>query len=128
MLAGCVSLPDLNRSSLAAVNDLVPSVFGNWNWQLLIRDSSPALLSEESPAQVKRLFVYFREHLGRLKRYEGARGKVSVSLTTWAGRTVYADYRAGIEYTNGPATLLIELVPAESGWKINAFRIYSSTF
>jgi hypothetical protein len=62
------------------------------------------------------------EPLGRLSKYEGAKGSSETSYSTDTGTTITGDYVATAEYENGTATFDVVVVKRNGQWMINGFH------
>ncbi len=109
----------LEREGKAYADASVISIVSNWNEQALLDRASPAFMQKKiSKAQIDSLFAQLRP-LGRLSRYNGAKG-MNVSST---GSTTTATYVANADFEHGRAQISISLIKQNGSWRILGFFV-----
>jgi hypothetical protein len=115
----------LDKESRAYVDAAVPAIVSSWNEQELLSRASPEFQRAASPADVDRLFRWFRT-LGRLQKYEGTQGQTVTSVTPQTGKVVTGRYIAKAVFDAGGASIQIDVIRHGSVWQIEGFKINSS--
>jgi hypothetical protein len=114
----------LDKESKAYVDTSVPAIVSFWNEQELLGRASPEFEKAVSPADVERLFRWFRT-LGRLQKYEGAQGQATISVTPKTGKIVSGHYVAKAVFDAGDANIEIHLIKHGNRWQIAGFKVDS---
>ena len=114
----------LDTESKDYVDAAVPAIVSSWNEQELLRRASPEFQKAAGPADVDRLFGWFRT-LGHLQRYEGAEGGAVISVTPQTGRVVSGRYVAKAVFDSGEANIEIVLMKHGNVWQIAGFKVNS---
>jgi hypothetical protein len=115
----------LDKESKAYADAAIPAIASSWNGQELLSRASPEFQKSAGPADVDRLFGWFKT-LGRLHRYEGAQGQAVTSVTPQTGRVISGHYVAKATFDAGEATIEIELIKHGNVWQIAGFKINSA--
>jgi hypothetical protein len=68
-------------SSMWYSDDIIPRVFGSWDYRALAKESDRALLSTYTP-DTERVFAQVKSRLGTMKKYQGV---TNYNVTTTAG-------------------------------------------
>lgn len=115
----------LDKESKAYADAAVPAITSSWNEQELLSRASPEFQKAAGPADVDRLFGWFRT-LGRLQKYEGAHGQAVTSITPQTGKVISGHYVAKAVFDAGEAKIEIELIKHDNVWQIAGFKINSA--
>ena len=115
----------LDKQSKAYVDAAVPAIVSAWNEQELWSRASPEFERAVQPADMDRLFRWFRT-LGRLQKYEGAEGQTLTSFTPQTGKVISGRFVAKAIFDAGEANIEIELIKHDDMWQIAGFKVNSS--
>ncbi len=119
----------LDKESKAYVDNVVPSVFGRWDFSKIMQHASPEFLSTmKSPQDKARLEDLFRvcsERLGVLKQYNGSQGQATVHHEVGKSKTVYADYTARGAFEKAQAKITMRIIRKGDKWQIYSFNVTS---
>lgn len=131
VIAAAIFIPrslKLDRDATAYIQDAVPKIVAHWNSQELVSRATPNLLSAaKSRDGIDRLFVMFQQ-LGSLDHLGIPKGEVESSAFSGAGVATFGNYTVRSNFKNGEATIQIQLLRLNDGWKINGFHINSDVF
>ena len=111
----------LNNEATAYVDAAIPAISAHWSASELLDRATPELKKDTTPDAVAKLFRIL-EPLGRLTKYEGAKGSSKTSYSTETGTSITGDYVATAEYENGTATFDVVVVKRNGQWMINGFH------
>src|SRR5947207_7916162 len=114
----------LDKESKVYVDAAVPAIVSSWNERELLSRASPEFQKAASPADVERLFRWFRT-LGRLQKYEGAQGQSITSVTPQTGEVISGSYTAKATFDVGEANIEVGLIKHGSQWQIGRFNVTS---
>lgn len=104
-------LDDLNQTSRAFVDRVVPQVCRDLRWETLDRYACEELRAEMTAhqAEIERLFAFLRK-VGEFKEYKGATGEAQMHYY-WANRVAFtAEYAADVEFATGPAQVRVRMI------------------
>lgn len=115
----------LDKESKAYVDAAVPAIVSSWSEQELMNRASPELRQATKPADMDRMFAWFRT-LGRLQQYEGSQGQAVMSVTSQTGKLVSGHYVAKAMFERGAASIEIGVIKHGGEWQIAKFRVDSA--
>jgi len=115
----------LDKQSKAYVDAAVPAIVSSWNEQELLSRASPEFQKAAKPADVDRLFRWFRT-LGQLQKYEGSQGQATINVTPQTGKEVSARYVAKALFEHGEASIEVGLIKRDDAWQITGFKLNSA--
>ncbi len=119
----------LDSSSKRYVDENVPRILSGWSKDDLVRISSPQMMSilDRDTAKTDQLLKRFAT-LGMLESYGGAKGDANMFYTVNGGNRVTAHYVAQATFSNGEATITVDLIQLDGQWKVQGFRVDSPAF
>lgn len=119
----------LDKESKVYVDNIVPSVFGRWDFSKLMQQVSPEFLSTiktpQDKSRLEDLFKVCSERLGMLKQYSGSEGQATVYHEVGKGKIVYADYIARGDFQKDQAKITMRIIRRGDKWQIYSFNITS---
>jgi len=119
--------PELDASSKAYVDSVVPVILRGWSVDELEKRASPQFLKVAKRDQMTMLFSKLSQ-LGALKQYDGSKGDANISYTTKEGKVISAKYLAHARFENGDAEIRIALIQINGEWRILGFYVNSPIF
>lgn len=117
----------LDSSSKAYVEDVMPKLLGFWDYEALASQSSPEMLAAASPEQLKRLFDAGSHALGPLKQLGAIKGDSAVMVTNSKAKTT-ARYRVEAQFARGSAMIDVALIQHDGRWQVLGFHVNSDAF
>lgn len=116
----------LDASSQQYIDAAVPAIVSNWTESELAARSAPQLVQATTPEQLAKMFKWFSNGLGPMKKYCGAKGASNVFISPQQGKTTSARYTACAQFEKGNATIEVALIQrADTSWAITGFRVNS---
>ena len=105
------------------VDNVVPSLAGNWSVTELMARSTPELRSKISQQVLSKIFSSLAFRLGHLVRYEGATGDAGMAYRMDIGAVVSAVYIARAKFERGTALFRLVLRKRDGRWMIHNFHV-----
>lgn len=115
----------LDRESRRYVDAAVPQIVANWSAGELRRRLVPEARTEVMDEKAQKLFAIFGEALGKLRRYQGARGKSVIFLANLHVEEISAHYVAKADFEKASAIIRVYLVRRDGEWEITSMRVES---
>ena len=113
----------LDTDSKAYVDDIIPRIAAHWDSQVMIDESSPALLKVAPDEQISKLCAVLKDSLGPLKEYKGALGEARVEITPH-GKVTTAQYVVHAAFIKKDATFNVGLILEAGKWRLLEFRAF----
>jgi hypothetical protein len=114
----------LDKEGKAYLDAAVPAIVSSWNDQELLKRASPEFQKAASPADVDRLFRWFRT-LGPMQKYGGAQGQSVTWVAPQSGKIINAHYVAKAVFDASEANIEIGLIKHGNVWQIGRFDVTS---
>ena len=102
----------------------VVAVTSRWDRDELLRRSTTQLENSVSHEQLATLFDRFSA-LGKLMGSPICAGTTTMSAATGQGRWATGRYMCDASYTEGKATVRLEILKRDNAWRTNSFRVES---
>jgi hypothetical protein len=113
----------LDAESKGYVDDVIPRIVAHWDPQLMINESSPALIKVAPDEQIWKLCAVLKDSLGPLKEYKGAQGEARVEITPY-GKITTAQYIVHAAFTKKDATFHVGLIRESGKWQLLEFSAF----
>ena len=115
----------LDKESKAYADAAIPAIVTTWLDKALLDRASPEFNQATSAVQVYHMFRSWESSLGLLQKCEPAQGQSLMSVTTYGGKTISAQYTAKARFERGEATIRLVLVKHGDKWQIAKFDVSS---
>ena len=130
-LLGCLALFAWNifqtRQSEVLTRELAISVtesaFGANDASALIDAAHPSLLAERPREDFAAYLASIQRRIGDLESIDSIAGGAQVPLLSLSGSAATASYEIALCFAGTPATVIVDLAPAQGAWLITAFRV-----
>jgi len=116
----------LDKESKAYADAAIPAIVTTWLDKALLDRASPEFNQATTAVQVYQMFRSWESSLGRLQKCEPAQGQSLMSVTTYGGKTISAQYTAKARFERGEATIRLVLVKHGDQWQIVRFDVSTS--
>ena len=116
----------LDKESKAYADAAIPAIVTTWLDKALLERASPEFNQATSAVQVYHMFRSWESSLGLLQKCEPAQGQSLMSVTTYGGKTISAQYTAKARFERGEATIRLVLVKHGGQWRIVRFDVSTS--
>ena len=116
----------LDKESKAYADAAIPAIVTTWLDKALLDRASPEFNQATSAVQVYHMFRSWESSLGLLQKCEPAKGQSLMSVTTYGGKTISAQYTAKARFERGEATIRLVLVKHGGQWRIVRFDVSTS--
>lgn len=115
---------DLDGTSKAYVNEVVPIILSSFDPQELTSRASPELFKTLTKDKLSTLFSTLSSQLGAFKKYHGSEGEAHIRLNILpAAKIVTARYLAKADFEKGSAEIKVELIQHNGKWQILGFFV-----
>lgn len=116
------AIDELNRSSQAFVERVVPSVFEKWSVEELAATSSHEFISHNPASEIERMFDAL-SGLGGLVTYNIVSGGAYIAYDKPNGIMLMGSYIISGDFANGEAKIHLALQYQSGGWRIANFSV-----
>jgi hypothetical protein len=127
LVSSSAKINNLGKEAKAFVDQTVPIICSDFNFDSFKKYASNELLNSESPSENEKLFGYFKK-LGKFVTYEGSSGFASMNYHQNEGNTITGIYTAKAEFETGPAEIYVQTIKIGDAWLYYSFKIDSKVF
>jgi len=115
----------LDKESKAYADAAIPAIVTSWLDKALLDRASPEFNQATTAVQVYHMFRSWESNLGRFQKCEPAQGQSLMSVTTYGGKTISAQYTAKAQFERGEAIIRLVLIKHGDQWQILRFDVKS---
>jgi hypothetical protein len=117
----------VDRESKAYVDAAIPAIAANWDIKEIEKRISPEFKATLKEGDLEKLVLIFSK-LGKLQKYQGAKGEANIQAMLGKGTRITAAYIAYADFERGPAEIKMTLIKHGDQWQIYGLHIDSKVF